>query len=85
MIPTDADSSSNEQIRERPLNAIGGGLVLRVGALAVFGAVVLVSLAIRTAVHGGHGGARFGVVDWGGRLARRRRVLRSRPDQAGAR
>jgi regulator of protease activity HflC (stomatin/prohibitin superfamily) len=59
--PRDADSSRNEEIRERPLNALGGGLVLRVAVIAVIGAVVLLGLAIRTAAHGGHGGASLGL------------------------
>ena len=61
MTPRDAESSRNEEIRERPLNAIGGGLVLRVGVIVVIGALVLLGLAIRTAVHGAHGGARLGL------------------------
>lgn len=61
MTPRDAEPSRNDEVRERPLNAIGGGLLLRVGVIAVIGAVVLLGLAIRTAVHGGHGGARVGL------------------------
>ncbi len=61
MTPRDAEPSRNDEIRETPLHAIGGGLVLRVGVIAVIGAVLLLGFAIRTAVHGGPGGARAGL------------------------
>ncbi len=61
MTPGDAQPSRQEEIRETPLYAIGGGLVLPVGLVAAIGAAILLGLTIRTAVNGGHGGARFGL------------------------
>jgi hypothetical protein len=59
--PRDAQPSRDEDIRETPLHAVGGGLVLRVVVIAVIGAAVLLGLAIRTAVHGTGGGAHVGL------------------------
>lgn len=61
MAPRDAEPSWNDEIREIPRDAIGGGLVLRVVVIAVIGAVVLLGFAIRTTVHGSLGGARLGL------------------------
>ncbi len=58
MTPGDERPATHEQLRETPLHAAGGGLVMRLAGIAAIGAVVLLVLAIRAAVHDGHDGAR---------------------------
>jgi len=59
--PGNPQGSREQEVRETPMRAVAGGPLLRAGALAAVGAVVLLVLAVRTAVHGGSGGARFGL------------------------
>jgi len=59
--PGNAQPSRHQEVRETPMHAIAGGRLLRFSPVAAVGAAILLGFAIRTEVHGGGGGGRFGL------------------------
>ena len=53
--------STHQEVRETPMYAVAGGRLVPAALVAAAGAAILLGFAIRTAVHGGVGGGRFGL------------------------
>lgn len=64
MTPENSRAPISEEVREVRLSGVAGGPVLRLSIVALVIAAVLLSFAVRTSMHGGHGGIRFGF--WAG-------------------
>ena len=61
MTPGNAQPSRHQEVRETPMHAIAGRRLLRFSPVAAIGAAILLGFAIRTEIHGGGGGGRFGL------------------------
>jgi len=58
--PGNAQQSKLHEVRETPMHAVAGGILLRSNPVAAIGAVVLLVFAIRAAVHGSGSGVASG-------------------------